>query len=63
MADARSGEGEESEEVCEIVDVPAGFISDVWQRFGFQEMRKEKRRQTQTICRRCRSLTNTHLWH
>lgn len=41
MADA-SGQGEASDEVCEIVDVPAGFISDVWQRFGFHLLRNEK---------------------
>lgn len=37
-----SGEGQASGEVCEIVDVPAGFISDVWKHFGFHLLRNEK---------------------
>lgn len=35
MADAASGELESSDRVCEIMDAPATFDSEVWKHFGF----------------------------
>lgn len=35
MAHSRSGKGEPSDKVCEVVEALASFISDEWKHIGF----------------------------
>lgn len=44
VADGASGEEELSDEICEIVDVPASFKSGVWKLSGFPTSGNKKRR-------------------
>lgn len=66
VADGASGEEEPSDEICEIVDVPASFKSGVWTLFGFPTSGNKKRRKEKdqkTVCNHSFTMTITHQRH
>lgn len=48
--------------VCESADAPESFKTDVWKHFAVKKWEKLTGRR-KTVCRRCRTKTNTSRWH
>lgn len=58
VAAAASGDTEPSDKDCETADALASFTSKVWKHFDFIVSRN-----VETIFKRCRIISNTHLQH